>query len=127
MGKVKLFTSPAILLEFRKVVANKFKLSEQRINELVDTITSFATIVKLKKKISVNRQKDDDNRILECTGEEGLCSYTGTVLVPVLTLRRTATKAVPTSYQETSTLPLIPSHQGRGKSSRMLSEASESL
>jgi putative PIN family toxin of toxin-antitoxin system len=74
MGKAKLFTSPAILLEFRKVVANKFKLNEQRINELVDTIISFATIVKPKEKISVIKQKEDDNRILECA-VEGNCDY----------------------------------------------------
>ena len=74
IGKVKLFISPPILLEFRKVVANKFKLSERKIIELVDTITSFATIVKPKKKISVIKQKEDDNRILECA-LEGECDY----------------------------------------------------
>jgi putative PIN family toxin of toxin-antitoxin system len=74
MGKVRLFTSPAILLEFKKVMTNKFKLSEQRINELIDTITNFATIVKPKEKISVIRQKEDDNRILECA-VEGKCDY----------------------------------------------------
>ena len=74
IGKVTLFTSPDILLEFRKVLANKFKLSEQRINELVDTITSFATIVKPKMKVSVIEQKEDDNRILECA-VEGKCDY----------------------------------------------------
>lgn len=74
MGKIRLFTSPIILLEFRKVVANKFKLSEQRINELIDTITSFATVVKPQMKISVIKQKEDDNRILECA-VEGECDY----------------------------------------------------
>lgn len=74
MGKVRLFTSPAILLEFKKVLTNKFKLSEQRINELIDTITSFATIVKPQMKISVIKQKEDDNRILECA-VAGECDY----------------------------------------------------
>jgi len=65
-GFIELYISHFILGEFRRVLREKFGLGESRIEELVERIKQIATIVQPRITISVIREKEDDNRILEC-------------------------------------------------------------
>ncbi|KKR78076.1 MAG: hypothetical protein UU23_C0004G0058 [Candidatus Curtissbacteria bacterium GW2011_GWA1_40_9] len=67
--EVELVTSSDILLEIAKKLKDKFKWTNQEIQEVIEGISKFANIVKPKKRLSVIKADPSDNKILECAQE----------------------------------------------------------
>jgi len=64
-GKVRLFTSPAILTELAKKLREKFLWDDGRIVAALKHISRVAEVVKPQIRITLLKDKPD-NRILEC-------------------------------------------------------------
>ena len=64
-GKIKVYCSPFILEEIKKVLVIKFGYSEKMAEKFIEEILKFVEIIKPKIKLSMIKEKDDDNRILE--------------------------------------------------------------
>ncbi len=62
----ELFLSEFILDELLRNLAGKAGLSENDAAEVIERVRDFSVIAVPKSKVSVIRQKDADNRILEC-------------------------------------------------------------
>ena len=65
-GDVELFLSEFILEELSRNLIRKIKLSEIETAEIVRTLSDYAEIVSPRQRVSAIRQKESDNRILEC-------------------------------------------------------------
>lgn len=65
-GEVNLYISPFILNEFERVLKEKFNYSESEVKERSQRITSISAIVDPSEKLSVIKEDESDNRILEC-------------------------------------------------------------
>lgn len=68
-GILEACLSPFILREIRDVLEAHFEWDEYMIKEAVEAIEEKAILVKPKIKLSVIKEKEDDNRILECALE----------------------------------------------------------
>lgn len=68
-GKIELLTSEAILAEIAGVLKRKFNWSNLRISRAVDEVRAINTLVTPAKTLSVIKERDSDNRILECAVE----------------------------------------------------------
>lgn len=66
MGQINLYTSPFILNEFERVLKEKFGHSESEAKERSQRITNISAIVDPFEKLSVIKEDESDNRILEC-------------------------------------------------------------
>ncbi len=64
--KITLVLSEAILSEFYRVLKVKFKRSEEELDRIIDLIVANASIVNPTEEITKIKEKDSDNRILEC-------------------------------------------------------------
>lgn len=64
-GRVALFTSVAILTETANTLRRKFEWSDEKIQNLLQTIGRTATVLKTKPHLHL-LQDEPDNRILEC-------------------------------------------------------------
>lgn len=73
-GEIRVFISPFILKEAEKILREKFEWSEGQVLRILNRIKAKAIEVRPKIKVSVIKEKDDDNRILECA-VEGKAQY----------------------------------------------------
>ena len=67
-GKIEICSSTSILNEVRKVLQDpkeKFKLSEEETNNIIQTIRECVSITESKEKVTLSRDPKDDH-ILEC-------------------------------------------------------------
>src|SRR3989344_5702159 len=67
--EVELVTSRDILLEIANKLKDKFKWTNQEIQEVIEGISKFANIIKPKKRLSIIKADPSDNKILECAQE----------------------------------------------------------
>jgi putative PIN family toxin of toxin-antitoxin system len=65
-GKVDLVLSPFILDELSRVLTQKFGLPSKTVQKAMRRIERLATIVQPEVTIDIIKEKQDDNRILEC-------------------------------------------------------------
>ena len=68
-GDVELFLSQFILEELSRNLIRKIKLAEAETTEILRTLSDYSEIVSPRQRVSVIRQKESDNRILECALE----------------------------------------------------------
>lgn len=64
-GTFELLTSVAILTETAEILQDKFDWSDDKVEQLVQTISRTATVLKTRPHLHV-LQDEPDNRILEC-------------------------------------------------------------
>jgi uncharacterized protein len=65
-SKIQVFTSPFILSEIKKNLINKFDFSEASAEPMILEILKFTKAIAPQNKISIIKEKESDNRILEC-------------------------------------------------------------
>jgi putative PIN family toxin of toxin-antitoxin system len=65
-NEFSVFVSEDIKKEFKRVLARDFELIEKEIDENINYLFQFASIVEPKEKVSVIKDDPDDDRILEC-------------------------------------------------------------
>ncbi|MGA1796604.1 MAG: putative toxin-antitoxin system toxin component, PIN family [bacterium] len=65
-GLIKLFISPFILEEVSNVLIKQFQWSESKANNTIKMIKEISTLVEPTKQLSIIKEKNSDNRILEC-------------------------------------------------------------
>lgn len=68
-GEIEVYISLFILAEIERILRKKFRWREDQIQQTLNKIKKKVVIVFPKVKISVIKEKDDDNRILECALE----------------------------------------------------------
>jgi putative PIN family toxin of toxin-antitoxin system len=68
-GDIEVFISPFILLEIERILRERFEWGEGNIHRVLNRIKRQTVLVHPKNKVSVVKEKDDDNRILECAIE----------------------------------------------------------
>lgn len=68
-GEIEVFISLFILGEIERILREKFKWDEEQIRKALKLIKEKAIVVEPKTKISVIKEKKEDNRILECAVE----------------------------------------------------------
>ena len=73
-GEIEVCLSPFILNELERILREKFGWEEERITDVLRRIREKAIEVHPRRRVSVIREKDDDNRILECA-LEGKAEY----------------------------------------------------
>lgn len=64
--KILIYISSFILFEVKNILINKFDLAENYAKKLEDEILKFTILIKPDDKINIIKEKQDDNRILEC-------------------------------------------------------------
>ena len=64
--RIEVFCSRFILDELKKILSIKFDYSQEFSQRYIEELLKFVKIVKPQVAISVIKEKDDDNRILEC-------------------------------------------------------------
>lgn len=69
LKQVQLVLSPEIITEFKKVLLQKFKYTENETVEFLDRLLNVAELVYPKERIEVIKRVPADNRILECAIE----------------------------------------------------------
>lgn len=67
--QVDLFSSAFILEELMRNLSVKARLKQGEITAIMELLKNHASIVSPKKRVHVIREKDADNRILECAAE----------------------------------------------------------
>ena len=70
-GLIEIHISPAILDEIGGVLARKFRWSATRVREARAAIGDFTVLVHPRQPVSVVREDEADNRILECARAAG--------------------------------------------------------
>lgn len=65
-GEIQLCISPFILNEMSEVLKEDFGWSEEEIREVAGELKARAILVEPEINISIIKEKEDDNRILEC-------------------------------------------------------------
>jgi putative PIN family toxin of toxin-antitoxin system len=68
-GNIEVFISPFILSEIERILKEGFEWSEGNIHRVLNRIKRQTILVHPKLKVTVIKEKDDDNRILECAIE----------------------------------------------------------
>jgi putative PIN family toxin of toxin-antitoxin system len=68
-GRIELLLSGAILDQVARVLKRKFDWSDWQISEVIDELRSLATLITPKQTLVVVKEKESDNRILECAAE----------------------------------------------------------
>jgi putative PIN family toxin of toxin-antitoxin system len=66
VGLIEIAISPAILDEIGGVLARKFRWSTNRVREARAAIGNFTVLVQPQESVSIVREDEADNRILEC-------------------------------------------------------------
>ncbi|MBI2142836.1 putative toxin-antitoxin system toxin component, PIN family [Candidatus Woesearchaeota archaeon] len=62
----KLFSSEAIISEYKKVLKRDFEYSDDRIPAIVGKLLLFLNLVTPLEKVNIIKEDLDDNKILEC-------------------------------------------------------------
>ena len=65
-NQIKLITSKEIISETAGVLRNKFQWPEHNISKFVRRVSSIGEVIIPDVKINIIKEKDSDNRILEC-------------------------------------------------------------
>lgn len=68
-GSLQLVTSSAILFELASKLDKKFSWAVDDIKEVIEGVSTIAIVVRPREKLSVIRDDESDNRILECAKE----------------------------------------------------------
>jgi len=68
-GEIEVYISPFILKELTGTLKKDFGWSNEQIKDTIQRIKAKAISIRPKIKVSVVKEKDDDNRILECAIE----------------------------------------------------------
>ncbi len=78
-GKIRLLTSPAILLEFEEVLSReKFGLHKNQVQRIVSLMIHSSEVIEPKTKITLITEDPDDNKIIECAVDgRAKCIITG--------------------------------------------------
>lgn len=72
--EIEVYISLFILEELERILREKFEWSEKQLQRILNRIKKKAIIVQPKVKVSIIKEKKDDNRILECA-LEGKAQY----------------------------------------------------
>ncbi|MBM2821250.1 MAG: hypothetical protein HW405_1010 [Candidatus Berkelbacteria bacterium] len=67
--KIQVYCSKFILDEIEKNLIIKFGYSEEMAGKFIEEILKFVQIVNPKIRVAIIKEKQDDNRILECAVE----------------------------------------------------------
>lgn len=67
--KIEVYISSFIINEIVRILQEKFNWEESRINQLLNIIETSTIKVFPRTKLALIKEKDDDNRILECALE----------------------------------------------------------
>jgi putative PIN family toxin of toxin-antitoxin system len=73
-GKIELLISGNILAEIAGVLKRKFHWSDWQISEIINEIRGFTTLITPVTTLSIIKEDEPDNRVLEC-GIEGKAQY----------------------------------------------------
>lgn len=65
-NRIDVYISEFIIREIEKVLEEKFDWSPKAVRRLITLLRKKAKVIEPKTTLSVIREKDDDNRILEC-------------------------------------------------------------
>jgi putative PIN family toxin of toxin-antitoxin system len=68
-GEVDVCVSPFILLELRNILTGRFQWKDEQVTRILSFIEEKTTMIQPKRRLSVIKGKDADNRILECAVE----------------------------------------------------------
>jgi putative PIN family toxin of toxin-antitoxin system len=68
-GEIEVYISPFILRELTSTLKKDFGWSNDQIKDTIQRIKAKTCSIRPKVKVSVVKEKDDDNRILECAIE----------------------------------------------------------
>jgi len=68
-GNIEVFISPFILSEIERILKERFEWSEGNIHRVLNRIKRQTILVHPKLTVTVIKENDDDNRILECAVE----------------------------------------------------------
>jgi len=67
--EMEVLVSPFILSELERVLRDKFGWEEERVTRVLNLIKAKAIEIQPRHRLSVIKEKDADNRILECAVE----------------------------------------------------------
>ncbi|MDD5447943.1 MAG: putative toxin-antitoxin system toxin component, PIN family [Actinomycetota bacterium] len=73
-GRIELLLSGAILDQVARVLKRKFDWSDWQISEVIDELRSLAILITPKQTLAIIKEKESDNRVLECA-VEGKAQY----------------------------------------------------
>ena len=68
-GKIEVFISEVVIAEIAEVLRRIFDWENWRISQTIDEIREIATLVTPRRTLSIIKEDEDDNRILECAAE----------------------------------------------------------
>jgi len=68
-GKIEVFISPFILTELERILRERFEWKAEKTHRVLNRIRAKTILVLPKIRVSAIKEKDDDNRILECAVE----------------------------------------------------------
>jgi putative PIN family toxin of toxin-antitoxin system len=71
-GDIEAYISPLVLKELEETLKKDFGSDRDQIKHTIEKIRTKTILVHPKNKVSVIKEKDDDNRILECVAEGGV-------------------------------------------------------
>ena len=64
-----IYSSPAILREYQKVLKRDFQYTDEQITTILEKVLTFLTLINPKQKIDLIKTDPTDNKILECALE----------------------------------------------------------
>lgn len=68
-GKIELLVSEIMIAEITGILKRKFNWSDWQISEAVKDITTYTTLITPTLTLSVIKEDEPDNRVLECASE----------------------------------------------------------
>jgi putative PIN family toxin of toxin-antitoxin system len=68
-GEVEVCISPFILSELGNILTKRFGWEDEQVTRVLNSVEEKAIRIQPKRKLSVIKEKDADNRILECAVE----------------------------------------------------------
>lgn len=77
-NNVEIFSTKEILEEFAEVLKRDFLYTDEEVNNILEKVLQFLTLVNPKNKVDVVKEDADDNKIIECAVEsksEYILSY----------------------------------------------------
>ena len=63
---IKIYSSPEILAEYRKVLKRDFEFTDEEIGEILGTVMKVINIIEPNEKVNIVKNDPDDNKIIEC-------------------------------------------------------------
>lgn len=65
-SEIKVFSSQEILSEYQKVLRRDFEYSDEELMRIMETVMSFAELVKPTEKVKAVKDDPYDDKIIEC-------------------------------------------------------------